>query len=389
MTYPRSNRPPRALAASGALLAALLVLVGCGEAAEPPELPPRAIKWQRVSGTYEGGQRVISGIVTAVSDTRLAFDVGGTVKTVEVNMGDQVERGQVLARLDPEPFELTVHDAQAALAEARALQQSARADYSRAKSLYEAEVSSRQEFDRATALRDSRDSQVEATQARLDLARRDLRRSELLAPFTGAISVREIDPAMEVAGGQMVFEMDSEESGLRVEVQLPETLIARVKQGDAVEVTFPSLADSRPGGAERERFPARVSEVGTRAGVGNAFPVRADLDGQPPGVRPGMTAEATFSIPREESGLTGIEGFMIPIAAARAEAGDGFSVFVFDNESSTVSRVPIVTGGVGDNTIAVLEGLAEGDIIATAGVSFLRDGQQVTLLDERLIRNAR
>jgi multidrug efflux pump subunit AcrA (membrane-fusion protein) len=102
-----------------------------------------------------------------------------------------------------------------------------------------------------------------------------------------------------------------------------------------------------------------------------------------------MTAEVTFSIPREEPGLKGIEGFMIPIAAALAEAGDGFSVFVFDRESSSVRKVPIRTGGVGDNTIAVLEGLAEGDIIATAGVSFLRDGQQVTLLDERLIRNAR
>jgi RND family efflux transporter MFP subunit len=386
MTMSHSNGALRALTACGGLLA---VLLACGEAATPPELPPRAIKWERVSGTYEGGQRVISGIVTAVSDTQLAFEVGGTVHTVEVNMGDQVERGEVLARLDPEPFELTVHDAQAALAEARALQQSARADYSRAKALYEAEVSSRQEFDRATALRDSRDSQVEATQARLDLAQRDLRRSVLLAPFSGAISVREIDPAMEVAGGQMVFEMDNEESGLRVEVQLPETLIARVKQGDEVQVTFPSIADSRPGAGERERFPARVSEVGTRAGVGNAFPVRADLDGQPPGVRPGMTAEVTFSIPREEPGLKGIEGFMIPIAAALAEAGDGFSVFVFDRESSSVRKVPIRTGGVGDNTIAVLEGLAEGDIIATAGVSFLRDGQQVTLLDERLIRNAR
>ena len=51
--------------------------------------------------------------MTAVSDTRLAFEVGGIVETVEVSLGDRVESGQVLARLDPEPFELTVRDAEA------------------------------------------------------------------------------------------------------------------------------------------------------------------------------------------------------------------------------------------------------------------------------------
>jgi multidrug efflux pump subunit AcrA (membrane-fusion protein) len=77
---------------------------------------------------------------------------------------------------------------------------------------------------------------------------------------------------------------------------------------------------------------------------------------------------------------------MIPISAALAEADNQFSVFVFDPGSSTVQKRPIRTGGVRDNDIAVLEGLAEGDIIATAGVSFLRDSQQVTLLAENLLR---
>jgi multidrug efflux pump subunit AcrA (membrane-fusion protein) len=79
---------------------------------------------------------------------------------------------------------------------------------------------------------------------------------------------------------------------------------------------------------------------------------------------------------------------MVPIAAVLPEADNAFSVFVFDNDTSTVSKRRIQTGGVGDNSVAVLEGLEEGDIIATAGVTFLNDGQQVTLLDEELIRNA-
>jgi RND family efflux transporter MFP subunit len=382
MLTPGSYGSCRALAASGVLLAALTV---CGQEAPPPELPPRAIAWQRVSGSLAGEQRVISGIVTAVDDTLLAFEVNGTVRTVEVDLGDTVEKGQVLARLDPEPLELVVRDAGAALAEATAMRAHARSTLSR---YIEAGAAvARQEVDSARALRDSRESQYEAAQARLNLARRDLRLSVLKAPFRGTISVREVDPAMRVAAGQTIFEMDSEEGGLRVEVQMPETLIARVRQGDAVQVRFPSIGDPRLDADDRV-YLAVVAEVGTRARAGNAFPVRADLSDPPPGLRSGMTAEVTFSIQREGEDRAGYQGFMIPIAAAFPEADDRFSVFVFDPETSTVKKRPIRMGGVGGNDVAVLEGLQEGEIIATAGVSFLRDGESVTLLDEQLVRNA-
>ena len=369
-------------------LAAIFPALGCGEDAPPPELPPRAIQWLSVSAGVADERRVISGIVTAVSDTVLAFEVGGIVETVEVHLGDRVEKDQVLVRLDPEPFELTVRDAEAALAEARALREAARADYERAVRLFEEQVASRQEFDRATAMRGSRDSQVEAAQARLNLARRDLRRSVLRAPFEGSISVREVDPAMKVGGGQTVLEMDSKETGLRVEVQMPETLIAGVHQGDEVEVSFPSIGEGGPR-LDGRSFQAFVSEVGTRAGAGNAFPVRADLTSPPAGLRPGMTAEVVFTLGAAEDVLTDIEGFMIPIGAALAEPGDGFAVFVFDRETSRVNKRAIRSGGVRDNDLAVLEGLSEGEIIATAGVPFLRDGQQVTLLQEAIGRSTR
>ncbi|MGH0036967.1 MAG: efflux RND transporter periplasmic adaptor subunit [Myxococcota bacterium] len=363
-----------------------LAVSGCGQEAPPPELPPRSIAWQRVSGSLAVEQRVISGIVTSVDETSLAFEVGGTVKTVEVRLGDIVTEGQVLARLDPEPFELTVSDAEAALAEATAIQQAARAEYARTKELFEADVTSRQEYDRSLAMRDSRDGQVDAARARLNLAKRDLRRSVLKAPFSGAISVRDVEPAMEVSGGQVVFEMDSKESGLQVEVQMPETLIGRVRQGAEVEVGFPSLNDPRFEGDD-QRYEGVVTEVGTRAGAGNAFPVKTGLREPPPGVRPGMTAEVFFKL--ESAAATGVnrfEGFMIPMAAALPEPENRFAVFVYDRESSTVSKRGVRTGGVRDNHIAVLEGLSEGEIIATAGVPFLRDGQTVRLLDERVMR---
>ena len=378
------DRERHVIAAAGVMLAAWL---GCGEQEAPPELPPRAIMWERVAGMAAAKQRVISGIVTAVADTKLAFEVGGIVETVEVNLGDSVEREAVLARLDPEPFELTVHDAEATLADALAKRESTAADYARTQALFKANVASRQELDRDKAHADSRKSQVEAAEARLNLARRDLRRSVLVAPFSGSISVREIDPAMKVASNQIVIEMDSVESGLRVEVRMPETLVARVRQGDEVEVRFPSI-EHVGADADDASYPAVVTEVGTRASAGNSFPVRADLRDPPEGLRPGMTAEVAFHFARERGDIVQTEGYLLPIASALIEGEDEVSVFVFDPGTSTVSKRKIRAGGVRDNDIAVLEGLEAGEIVATAGVTFLRDGQEVKLLDESLVRNA-
>ena len=78
----------------------------------------------------------------------------------------------------------------------------------------------------------------------------------------------------------------------------------------------------------------------------------------------------------------------VPIGAVLPETRDRFAVFVFDPETSTVAKRGVEPGGVGDDSIAILAGLEEGEIIATAGVSFLRDGQTVTLLGDELVRDA-
>ncbi|MBW2232588.1 MAG: efflux RND transporter periplasmic adaptor subunit [Deltaproteobacteria bacterium] len=348
-----------------------LGLGGCAREDAPIELPPRAIAWRRVSDTPGTARRVISGIVTAVSDTRLAFEVQGVIATVDVNFGDSVTKGQVLATLDPEPLELTVRDAEAQLASAHADFQDAAVTFARATSLFEQDVASAAERDRAEARNDSTRSGVEAAEARLGLAQRDLRRSALRAPFDGSISVRNIDPAQKVASGEVAFEMDSGESGLRIEVQVPETVIARVKQGMEVDVSFPSVST--------DVHPAAVSEVGTRAGDGNAFTVKADLTRPVESARPGMTAEVHFIV--RAGGLIEFDGHVIPMASIRQDMDGSMSVFVFDRQSSTLRQTAIVTGGVLNNEVAVMTGLHDDDIVATAGVSFLSDGQTVRLLE--------
>jgi multidrug efflux pump subunit AcrA (membrane-fusion protein) len=124
------------LARSTAALVTLASLSACSEQAPPAEMPPRAIQWMKVSSESADGHRIISGIATAVSDTTLAFEVKGTVATVDVVLGDRVKKGQVLASLDPEPLELAVRDAEANLSSAQALLQDATVTFERATTLF-------------------------------------------------------------------------------------------------------------------------------------------------------------------------------------------------------------------------------------------------------------
>ena len=153
---------------------------------------------------------------------------------------------------------------------------------------------------------------------------------------------------------------------------VPETVIARVKQGQQVDVNFPSVS--------KQVYPAVISEVGTRAGDGNAFTVKADLTQRVETARPGMTAEVHF-VHGKTKGVLNFDGYVIPMASIRQDMDGSMSVFVFDKQSSTLRQTTIVTGGVLDNEIAVMTGLQDDDIVATAGVSFLSDGQTVRLLE--------
>jgi RND family efflux transporter MFP subunit len=325
-----------------------------------------------VSESIADEQRVISGILVAAEDSRLGFEVGGTVQSVEVEMGSAVQRDQVLASLDPEPFELAVRNAEALHAKQKALHADARADNARATALFREGVTSEAERDRARARFESAESQMEAADAQLELAKRDLRKSVLKAPFAGSISVRNIDPAMELGPGTIAFEIDSDESGMQAQVQVPESMMPHVRGGETVQVTLPAI-----GG---EVFEAVVSEVGTRSSAGNSFTVKADLLQHRGEFRSGMTAEVRFSYARFVGDTPTADGFMIPLSAVLPEGERGFAVFVFESETSTIRKQPVSTAGVRDNDIVVRSGLSEGDILAIAGVSFLRDGQTVALM---------
>ncbi len=348
---------------------AIRLLVACEEPPPPTVEKIRAIKAVVVSERGAGQQRRFPSVMEAVDTSSLSFEVAGNTREILVDVGDRVTSGQVLATLDDTPFRLNVDAAEAEVNRAKANLAEKKTDFDRQDTLYKKDWVSKAAWDQAKAAYDAADSQVSYANSKLNLARRDLEKTKLVAPFDGVIAAREADPFQEVARGQKIFDIYIE-GAMQVRLSVPETSIQQINLGLPATITFPN-----------ENVPpqeGRVSEVGTVATEANAFTVKVTLADPPESLRPGMTAEAAMLLGGEETETS----FLVPLSAIAPgdEAGRGY-VFVFDPETSTVRKTAVTGGdGVRDNRVLIREGIAAGDIVAVAGVKFLRDGQKVKLM---------
>ena len=188
-------------------LLATLLLAACEE--EDPEVvrEVRAIKTYSVIEVASGQTRKFSGQVEATDSSTLSFQVGGNVNEMRVVQGDVVDAGQVLAVLDKQPYELDVEAMKAALDKAQVEAEQSQKEFERQEQLFSKGWIAEARLDRNRRVRDAAINQVEFATSKLNLARRDLRLTELTAPFAGSISRKYIDAFVEVRPGQQVYEM--------------------------------------------------------------------------------------------------------------------------------------------------------------------------------------
>lgn len=347
------------------------IVAGCDET--PPEDVERvrAIKPYYVVEPAGGDVRRYSGTIAATNTSALSFAVSGTVRTVVVKKGNRVVKGQVLATLDPEPFKLNVQAAQAELAAARAELNNKRLDLDRQRKLFEHGWVAKVRYDRAVTALEAAEQELNLARARLGLAERDLAKTRLKAPFKGVVALRDVEPFVEIASGQTIFQLDSE-GAFKVDLSIPDSVVGRLSIGAPVTINASTVAGCGCTG--------RITEIGATSGAANAVPVTAAILESPDGLLPGMAVEASVIVSDDD----GPRGFLVPLVAIVPgdEKARGY-VFKYDAANGVVRKTPIRGGGsVAGNLIGVTEGVEAGDIVAAAGVSFLRDGQPVKLMGE-------
>jgi len=344
----------------------LLLLTGCEPVSVPPD-PSELIRPVRVM-TVEpaaGGERVtLTGRIEAQDEVRLAFRIAGRMLERNVNVGDGVRGGEVVARLDPQTWRDAVATARADLTAARARLVETRNQFERFQTLIRDGFITRAMFDEAEQAFRSAEAQVSAAEARVRIAETELSFTELLADGPGVVTARGAEPGEVVAAGQMIVTL-AREGGRDAVIDVPTRIMQQAPSGLPIEVSL----NEDP----RERAQGLVREVAPQADpVTRTFRVRVGLIDPPPALRLGSTITAAAVLGEDAGGL------LIP-AAALTTSNAQPAVWVLDPESMTVELRNVAVTRYDLAQVAIAHGLAIGETIVTAGVQTLRPGQQVRL----------
>jgi RND family efflux transporter MFP subunit len=360
---------------------AAVILSGCGEDdSRTGEIEPvvRGLKSCLVDDTEKTTVRRYPSVLQPSSTTTLSFEVTGRLKTVNLDVGQRVSEGDIIAEIDPKSLQIQVDNAKAAVRQAEVAARNAEEDFKRKSQLLEDGVVTKAQADQSeTSLVTSRSQETQARK-QLENAEEDLSKAVLRAPFNGIINTVDVESFTNVTAGTPVATVYADEN-FESSFTVSFDVVNRITVGKKAAVRLaddPSVVLS-----------AHVSELGSRADTVSSFPVVVILDQTNPLLKAGMAVEITleFAVPK------GV-GFTVPLTVLPMEgrlevpdapnAGGDVDIFVYDEPTSTVKSRKISVGGLRENELIVVDGLQPGERVACAGVAFLRDGMKVNLLPD-------
>jgi len=353
-------------------LVALLFVAGCQEEAPLEEFirPVKALKVADAD-TFEGIK--YNGIAQATQQVDLSFRVDGPMISRPVDVGDEVKKDQLVARIDPRDYEVRLRTVKGQLTNAIAVRKRAQADLDRLLRIKKQDPGavSQTLIDKALQNRDSAQAEIRSLEAAVDRRKDDLAYTNLKAPFDGMITKTYTEAFEDVRRKQPVVRL-LDPSKIEMWINVPENLISLEPYVDKVWVRFDAL------GIE---VPAAVKEVGREASqTTRTFPVNLIMDqAKDAKILPGMAGVARYTLKMPE-GVKEPE-FLIPVTAVFTDPEKQRSyVWLIDEAALTVSRHEIKPGKLSGRGLKV-QGLQPGQWIAVAGVDLLREGQEVKILE--------
>ena len=357
------------------LLSGILLFVGCQKEVEQVYVP-RPVRAMKVGDVAGISQRWLPGRASASQEVNLSFRVEGPLTEFPVQVGDEVKQGQLLARIDPRDFEVNLRNAEGQLGKAEAAMQFAEAEYGRVVRIREQDPAAISEsmVDRKRQEMDKAQADLIALEADIDAARDQLDYTYMRAPFSGTIVATYVENYEEVQAKQIILRL-LDPTHVEMTVDVPENIISYIPYVKNIRVRF----DAFPGLV----IPAEVKEIGTEASTTTrTYPVTFIME-QPEGatILAGMTGELTGNVVHPEGQQEPL--MEVPTTAVFSDETGLSYVWVIDLTAKTVHKREVQLGKLTDYGITIIRGLDPGEWIATAGVHYLEEGQEVRILGEK------
>ncbi len=356
--------------AGSVLLAGALSACGGKAAADAPLT--RSVKLATVAGAAPSAHLRYSAVVRQRERADLAFEAGGRVKAILVDVGSRVRRGQLLARLDAQAPHQRAIQAGANVGAATAQLLERQAQMRQQQAMFDDGALAQTALTTARAALETAQAQLQVALSERELAGRAQRLTVLRAPFDASVVARLMQPQAEAAPGQVLLQLEGAGQAQAVAL-LPPAQAALLRPGARVEARD-SMGRS---------WSLRTEAIASRLESGAAVQVIFNLDRQPSGLRSGESL--LLDLPAAAA-----PGLSVPLAAVLPDTqGDGGKVFVYQAGSDKVRQRQVRLGEIDGERIQVLAGLVAGEQVVAAGAAFLADGQKVTAyqsasrLDER------
>jgi membrane fusion protein, multidrug efflux system len=345
--------------------AVALILVGAAckkeEQAAPPDIRPvRAVTVE----PREAGETVsLTGEIQPRYQADLGFRVNGKILERPVDVGTQVKKGDLLARLDPQQYRQDFEVAKADVAKADAEVTRSEAQEYRQRELLKNGNTTRVQYDQALKTFKTAQAEADAARAKQVQASENLGYTDLKADNDGVISAIGADPGQVVSAGQMVVKLA--QPGEREAVfNVAEAAFKTPPKNPAVDVQLVSNPDIKAAG--RVRYVSPQADPTTRT-----FTVRVSLPDAPPQMRLGANVVGSVTVN---------EGKVVSIPGSALFQKDGKPAVWLVTKDGTVQLKPITVERYQGDSVVIGNGLAQGDVVVTGGVQKLLPGQKVRLM---------
>jgi multidrug efflux system membrane fusion protein len=309
------------------------------------------------------------GTVTPLATVSVNARVSGMLEKVAFREGQMVRKGQLLAQIDPRPFQAALQQAQGTLGHDEALLANAKIDLGRYARLHAQDSIAGQTYDTQVALVRQYESQVTSDQGNVQTARLNLTFSRIVAPISGRIGLRQIDPGNEITANETTpFAVVTQMEPITVIFSVPESAIGPIAQQGGTGLTTTAL--DRSGGATLAtgKLSTLDNLIDTTTGTVKARAVFQNTGGK---LFPNQFVNVTLLVDTLKAQM------VVPTTAVR-HGPQGDFVWVLQPDQTVTSK-PVKVGAGTPETVSILSGLTVGETVITDGGDRLREGATVVL----------
>ncbi len=312
--------------------------------------PPTPVETAEVVSDTVVRQVQTIGTLRANEGVVIRPEQGGRIDEILFTEGESVESGVPLFQLESSIYRAELDQAQARL-------QQAQTNHRRIASLDRQGLGTEQELDNARA-------ELRVAEAAAELAQTRLAKMTITAPFEGIVGLRHVSVGDYVSPGQDLVNL-LDVQPLKVDFRIPEVYLADMRPGQAINLTV----DALPG----DRIQGEVYAIDPQVDInGRSLVLRARIDNADRRLQPGLFARVELVLERRADVLLVPESALVP---------EGEAQYVFRVDDGVARRVAVRIGVRRGTEVEVIEGLAVGDVVVSAGQMKLRDGAAVTPVD--------